>query len=90
MSKEKNYDSYRLNAEEMDELFEQAIYEACKALEDDDEFDIDNITEVSQETFVQLVESFDPDYKPAPNNLSPEQCRYGVDFDKLWRGVGNE
>tara|TARA_R110002020_G_scaffold35345_1_gene106750 strand:- start:191 stop:478 length:288 start_codon:yes stop_codon:yes gene_type:complete len=86
----KDFSYARLDEEEMDQLFEQAIYAAAKALEeDDDSYDEDayRVMEVSQNSFVQLVESFDPDYQPAPSNLDPQQCRYGVDLDSIWRGT---
>ena len=86
----KNFSYSRLDENEMDQLFEQAIYDAAKALEeDDDSYDEDTygVMEVPQNSFVQLVASFDPDYKPCPSNLDPQQCRYGVDLDAIWRGT---
>ena len=77
--------------DELDELFEQAIYDAAKALEEEDHDEVTHDSdEVNKTYFVELVESFDPDYTPAPNNLDPEQCRYGVDFDAIWIGISDD
>tara|TARA_X000001388_G_scaffold63288_1_gene49201 strand:+ start:296 stop:595 length:300 start_codon:yes stop_codon:yes gene_type:complete len=80
----------RMEDDEMDELFEQAVYDAAIALEEEPEYYDDYVDEEPTEAttdFVEYVASFDPDYDhTGDNGLDPEQCRYGTDFDSIWRG----
>jgi hypothetical protein len=76
----------RMEDDEMDELFEKAVYDAAVALEEEPEYYDDETIELSQD-FVEYLPSFDPDYDEEPPNLDVEQSRYGTDLDAIWRGT---
>ena len=78
----------RMEDDEMDALFEQAVYDAAVALEEEPEYYDDYPTDQTTSDMVEFVPSFDPDYQDEEDrNLGPEECRYGTAFHSIWRGT---
>lgn len=78
----------RMEDDEMDELFEKAVYDAAVALEEEPEYYDDETTEATSD-LVEYVPSFDPDYDPEGDTptADPEECRYGTALHAIWRGT---
>jgi len=78
----------RMEDDEMDELFEKAVYDAAVALEEEPEYYDDEPAEATSD-LVEYVPSFDPEHDPEGDTpaADPEQCRYGADLHAIWRGT---
>ena len=66
----------RMEDDEMDELFEKAVYDAAVALEAEPEYYDDEPAEATSD-LVEYVPSFDPEYDHEGDTpaADPEQCR---------------
>jgi hypothetical protein len=77
----------RMEDDEMDELFEQAVYDAAVALEEEPDY-YDDETDEPVSDLVEYVASFDPDYEDEGDTAAdPEECRYGTALHAIWRGT---
>jgi hypothetical protein len=78
----------RMEDDEMDELFEQAVYDAAVALEEEPEYYDDDPPDEPVSDLVEYVASFDPDYEDEGDTTTdPEECRYGTALHAIWRGT---